>query len=90
MKRLHLIISGRVQGVGFRAFVHKQAQELALNGWVRNLPDGKVESVAEGPEEKLNHFLNYCKQGPTRSQVTSIAESWEKPENHWNQFTIRL
>ena len=86
MKRLHLLIAGRVQGVFFRANTQKKARELGLTGFVRNLPDGQVETLAEGPEDHLKTFLAWCRQGPPSSQVTSVKTQWEKAPPKYPSF----
>lgn len=70
MKRVHLFVSGRVQGVFFRAHTRDLAQRLELLGFVRNLPDGRVEVVAEGPAEKLQELIDFCHHGPPSAHVT--------------------
>lgn len=69
----HYLISGRVQGVGFRAYAKRAANELGLRGWVRNLADGRVEAVAEGTEEILALFAAKLKSGPAHGQVESLV-----------------
>lgn len=64
MQRVHLVISGDVQGVGFRSWVVRQAQNLQLTGWVKNREDGSVEVIAEGLPENLDEFVKHCRQGP--------------------------
>ena len=81
MKAAHFIVKGKVQGVGFRYFVIKEAQNLELSGWVRNLPDGSVETRAEGPDEKLEIFESSLKQGPSWSRVTECLASTVPPED---------
>lgn len=86
---LHLYISGRVQGVGYRHATYTRARKLGLNGWVRNLPDGRVEPVLEGSEERQEQMVTWCYQGPAFAQVTDIEiirESLEKPSD---SFSIR-
>lgn len=74
----HYVISGRVQGVGFRAYTQRCARELGVNGWVRNLHDGRVEVVAAGIKDIMVLFEAKLKSGPTHGQVESlIAESWK-------------
>jgi len=80
MNRAHLFISGFVQGVGFRANTARQARLLSLFGWVRNLPDGQVEAVFEGPEDKIKKMVDWCRQGPILAKVKTVEVSWEKPE----------
>lgn len=70
--RLHARISGRVQGVGFRWFVREEARRLGLAGWVRNLPTGDVELVAEGPPETLDQFAKTVGQGPPGARVEIV------------------
>ena len=63
-KQVHIILRGRVQGVGFRFFIHDRARQLGLTGWVRNLADERVEAVATGEDERLRQFVALCKNGP--------------------------
>ena len=72
MKRLHLTIHGRVQGVFFRAYVKKHAKKLNLTGFVKNNNNRTVEVVAEGNEHQLEELLKYCRKGPLLSRVESI------------------
>ena len=78
-RRIVALVSGRVQGVGYRAFARKHALELGLAGYAENLPDGRVEVVAEGPEDALEHFLHFLRQGPRLSKVEEIDVSWSEP-----------
>lgn len=80
MKRAHLFISGRVQGVFYRAFTKDVADSLKLKGWVRNLRDGRVEAVFEGEEETILKAIEKCKQGPPYSRVDNVEVIWEEPE----------
>jgi acylphosphatase len=73
--RKHWFVSGRVQGVGFRAFTYEAATDLHLKGWVRNLTDGRVEAVAEGDEKSINDLLARVKKGPRSAQVKSVEEA---------------
>jgi acylphosphatase len=66
------LISGRVQGVGYRYFASTVAREVRLAGWVRNLPDGRVEALAAGPTERLKRFESELRIGPPRAEVTSV------------------
>ena len=77
----HYLISGRVQGVGFRMFVHRQATQLKLKGWVRNLNDGRVETVAQGPPELIKKFEDLIRTGPSRAIVESlqVGEKFKGP-----------
>ena len=76
MKRVHLFLSGRVQGVGYRFFAERLGKQLDLTGWVRNLPDDRVELVAEGPEEVLHQLVERCRKGPGAAQVTDLQAEW--------------
>jgi acylphosphatase len=76
MPRLVALVKGRVQGVGYRAFAQKKALELGLSGYAENLPDGRVEVVAEGPEEDLKAFLRHLKQGPRLARVDEVEVHW--------------
>ena len=81
MKRVHIWISGSVQDMGYRSFVRERAFELSIKGWVRNLPDGRVEAVFEGESTDIEKIIILCKKGPPRSSVTNIEEKEEEPEN---------
>ena len=71
---LHFLVKGRVQGVGFRWFVHREASELDLHGWVRNTEDGDVEVVAAGAEENLSELRTALRKGPRGSRVDKVIE----------------
>ncbi len=71
-ERVHLLIEGRVQGVWFRATTKNVGEELGVAGWVRNLPDGRVEVMAEGAPEQLDRLLEFCRQGPRHAVVTNV------------------
>jgi acylphosphatase len=85
----HLLISGRVQGVGFRASTYQQASALDLNGWVRNLPDGRVEVLAWGEAGAMARFLQWCQQGPLYARVTAVEVEESSPERSVSGFGIR-
>ncbi len=89
VRRIHAWISGRVQGVFYRASTHDKATALGLEGWVRNLPDGRVELVAEGPAEKIEELLEWCKQGPPGARVTNIEVEQEEPTGEFANFSVR-
>ena len=72
---VRLIISGRVQGVGFRFWTVREAIGRGLDGWVRNLPDGTVEALVAGPEEAVRNMAEACRHGPRMAQVVAIDES---------------
>ena len=70
--RVHLLISGRVQGVGFRESTRMLAERVGLTGWVRNLPDGRVEVELEGPPDDLDRAVAWCRQGPPGARVAGV------------------
>ena len=74
MPSMHLLISGRVQGVGFRWFVRVAARQLELSGWVRNREDGAVELAAAGPQDKLDELRRRVSRGPAAAEVTEVEE----------------
>ncbi|WP_254821502.1 acylphosphatase [Haloglomus halophilum] len=78
--RAHVFVSGRVQGVTYRATTRREAIERAVDGWVRNLDDGRVEAVFEGPESAVEEILEYCHEGPTRARVDGVTVEHESPE----------
>ncbi|RCK74142.1 MAG: Acylphosphate phosphohydrolase [Anaerolineae bacterium] len=88
-KRLHAIVEGTVQGVGFRMFVARLAADYRLTGWVRNTWDGKVEVVAEGEEGKLNQLLVNLKVGPRAAYVTNVQVHWLPASGEFQDFRIR-
>lgn len=89
MKRVHLIISGKVQGVFFRTSAKNTAKRLNLKGFVKNLANEDVEVVAEGPENKLNELVNFCKIGPPGAKVADIKIENQKPKNEFDNFIIK-
>jgi len=87
-KRLHAIMSGIVQGVGFRFFVYQHASMRNLKGWVRNCVNGDVEVLAEGPQSDLDYLLNRLEQGPGLSQVMNTEIEWLPYEGNLPAFTV--
>ncbi|ALV63000.1 Acylphosphate phosphohydrolase, putative [Thermococcus sp. 2319x1] len=77
--RAHIRIYGRVQGVGFRWSMQREAKKLGVNGWVRNLPDGSVEAVIEGERERVETLIGWAHQGPPWARVTRVEVEWEEP-----------
>ncbi len=77
-KVVRLLISGRVQGVFFRAYTRDEARRLGLKGWVRNLPDGRVEVLAQGDEEDLARLESFCRRGPPYAHVRSVERIEEE------------
>ena len=78
-RRIVALVSGRVQGVGYRAFAKRKAEELGLSGYAENLPDGRVEVVAEGEEEDLKLFIEFLKRGPRLARVEEVDVTWSEP-----------
>jgi acylphosphatase len=89
MKQLHLWISGRVQGVGFRHFTRQHAQSLGLAGWVKNLPDGRVEAVLQGPKSMLDDMLDHLNHGPRMASVKEIESKEESVDESINNFSVK-
>jgi len=77
LSRAHLLVSGRVQGVFYRASTARRARQLGLAGWVRNLPDGRVEAVFEGGRAAVEEAIAWCREGPPAARVTNVALTWE-------------
>ncbi len=86
---LYVVLAGRVQGVGFRYFTKNLAKKLGLKGYVRNLPDGTVEIVAEGDEETLRKFLQEVEKGPPLAEVTHMRYQFEDKEGGFEDFEIK-
>lgn len=84
----HVIISGFVQGIGFRVFVRKHASKLGLFGWVKNTPDGKVEAVFVGPKDKIEEIILHCKKGPFLSEVKELRTEWNDLDEDFSSFGI--
>ncbi|HID27085.1 MAG TPA: acylphosphatase [Methanosarcinales archaeon] len=89
LSRVHIFISGRVQGVFFRSFTRKTAIQLGICGWVRNLRDGRVEVLAEGEKEVLEKFIKKLQIGPEYSKVDDLDITWEDYLGVFKQFIIR-
>lgn len=87
--RLHAVVEGHVQGVGFRYFVLNCAQQLNLTGWVRNTHEGNVEVVAEGDRADLDELLEMLKRGPRISFVSRVRENWEPARGEFRLFDVR-
>lgn len=87
--RVHLWLSGRVQGVVFRDSAREVAEELGVGGWVRNLPDGRVEVVIEGPPEDVGEMVDWCRHGPPGAYVQDVELQQEHPTGVPGDFQIR-
>ena len=84
-----MIVSGRVQGVGFRYAAKNEADELSLKGWVRNRPSGEVEIVAEGREDVLKMLAAWAHLGPPAANVSTVHEKWSEFAAQFVDFRIR-
>jgi acylphosphatase len=89
VRSVHIIIGGRVQGVGFRYFAKHKADELQIAGWVRNTPDGKVEIEAEAELQNLENFIEWLKIGPSRAIISTFSATTFEPPRNFRDFTIR-
>ena len=88
MKRVHVYISGRVQGVFFRAYTRETALSLNLTGWVRNLSDSRVEAVFEGKAESVAAMLEWCGKGPPYAVVHDVDTREEPPTGEFHDFRV--
>jgi acylphosphatase len=89
LRRVHLRISGLVQGVSYRACTRDEAQRLGVKGWVRNLPDGDVEAVAEAAPQALEHFIAWCHRGPDEARVQSVKVTDDASPTPLTSFEVR-
>jgi acylphosphatase len=87
--RAHVLISGRVQGVFFRAYTQEAAQERLISGWVMNTRDGRVEAVLEGEKEKVENMVRWCHQGSPMSQVTGVNVDWQEYTGEFKDFFVK-
>lgn len=87
--RAHVLVSGMVQGVFFRYHTRELARALGVVGWVRNLPDGRVEAVFEGEGEAVRRMIDFCRRGPPGARVTNVEVRWGEPTGEFSSFTIR-
>ncbi len=88
-ERAHVRISGQVQGVFFRDSTRQKAEELNLAGWVKNLPDGRVEAVFEGPPDEVKKMLRWCEEGPQQATVENVDTDIEDPGGDLSGFEVR-
>ena len=87
--RAHILVSGRVQGVFFRSQTKHNADNHDVKGWVRNLPDGRLEAVFEGEQDAVQKLIDFCKRGPSGARVTNIDLNWETYTGTTNRFKIK-
>jgi acylphosphatase len=88
--RAHLIISGMVQGVSYRASARYEARRLGLSGWVRNRFNGTVEAMAEGPRDMVQAFIDWCRQGPPSARVSDVQVDWSEAGGEFDGFLIKF
>jgi acylphosphatase len=89
IRQVHLLYSGRVQGVGFRYTFRQIAGRLAITGWVKNLRDGRVEAVAEAEEDILRQLLDYV-AGDFSGYIREVKVEWHEPSHEFDQFGVRF
>jgi len=87
--RVHLVVSGIVQGVSFRYYTVEEARRLGLAGWVRNLPDGRVEVEAEGERPALEALVAWCRRGPPAARVDGVEAEWSAHRGDLGPFATR-
>ena len=85
----HIVVSGLVQGVGYRWFASRNAEELGITGFVRNLPDGRVEVLACGDRGRISDLVALLRVGPRSSQVRDLALDWVTPDHAYSGFEVR-
>ena len=88
-ERVHVTVSGRVQGVSFRDATRQEAERIGLTGWVRNTEDGKVEAVFEGDPDTVNQMVEWCKSGPSSADVEDVSTEKETPSGDLSSFEVR-
>ncbi len=88
-RRARVFVSGKVQGVFFRARLAERARELGVAGFVRNLSDGRVEAVMEGEEERVQQIIAWCHVGPPQARVDNVRVQWEDFEGEFQGFTVQ-
>ncbi len=86
--RAHVWIAGRVQGVNFRAYTRDHARQAGVEGWVRNLSDGRVEAVFEGSRPAVQRLVSWCYSGPPNARVDRVEVAWEEPTGTEGSFSI--
>ncbi len=88
MVRVHLLISGKVQGVFYRQNTKENAKKLNLTGWVRNLSDGRVEALVEGEMNSVEKLIAWCNEGPFHAEVTDVQVTWEEYTGEFADFRV--
>jgi len=87
--RAHVWVSGEVQGVFFRSNVRSKAMLREIRGWVRNLPDGRIEAIFEGNKDGVEEVIEFCRKGPEGARVNNVEVKWEKPTSGFRDFEVR-
>jgi acylphosphatase len=87
--RAHVFVRGYVQGVFYRSETGLEAKKQGVTGWVRNLPDGRVEAVFEGEETSVKRLVEFCRRGPPGARVTAVNVFWENCTGEFNRFEMR-
>lgn len=88
-ERLRARVHGRVQGVNFRHYTIQEAQKLDLSGWVKNLPDGTVQVIAEGPRSQLQQLVTFLHKGSPSARVDQVERDWEEATGEFNGFRVK-
>jgi len=86
--RVHVFISGRVQGVFFRSQTRREAKKIGITGWIKNLADGRVEAVFEGEEKQIKTMIEWARKGPLFAKVNGIEFEYEEPSEELSDFEI--
>lgn len=84
----YIVVSGRVQGVFYRASMRSEAEALGLVGWVRNMPDGRVEAILQGYPNAVRALIEWARSGPPRAEVQDVVVTWKEPEQDGHEFRI--
>jgi acylphosphatase len=87
-EQLHAIVQGRVQGVNYRYYTQRRAEELGVTGWVRNREDRTVEVTAEGTRAQLDDLLTFLRQGPPSARVTDVDVEWKQASGRFGEFSV--
>jgi acylphosphatase len=88
LQRAHVLVSGQVQGVFFRDSTRQKAEELGLSGWVKNVPEGQVEALFEGPSQSIREMVDWCKEGPQRASVENVDVDFESAGGDLETFEV--
>ena len=88
MNRAELVVTGRVQGVFYRASAQQEARRLGLSGEIRNSPGGEVEAVVEGEKAAIDEFIAWCRRGPPSAEVEDVRVRWSEPRGEFRTFRV--